>query len=316
MPDRDHSLPEASRAALSHTLEVWQLGGLSWWDLVRQTWKEYRANQCDARGAQFAYYSLLAIFPLLILLLAAVAQFPWQGILESALDAADRGLPESAADLLRRQVRDIQEHSTVGLISANLLVLLIAGSRVFLTITDGLNAVYGVRETRRFWQMYGMAFLSTLAVSLLVLGAMTLMIVGPMTSQWLTEQDFAIVWLEVLLRRGVRWLVICSALWVYTSTIYSLGPNLRLPWYWLSPGSVVATAGWVIVTQGFRIYVENFANYNQTYGALGGVIVLIVWLDLTGVVLMLGGQVNAVIYRAAKQGKQAAPPVRTSTPAG
>lgn len=301
MPEFDAPRSIGNRISLIHSLRLWRQAGNSWWSLGRQTWKAYRENNCDARSAQFAYYSLLAFFPLLILLIAAVAHLPWQGIVENAIDTADHGLPDNVAELLKRQVVDIQQHSTLGLLGASLMVLAVAGSRVFLTITDGLNAAYGVRETRRFWQVYGLAFLSTVAVSLLVLIAMTLMIVGPLLSGWLTDQEFRIVWLEVLLRRGVRWLVVCAALWIYTSTIYCLGPSLRLPWYWLSPGCVLATAGWVIVTQGFRIYVENFGNYNQTYGALGGVIVLIIWLDLTGAVLLLGGHLNAVLDRARRE---------------
>lgn len=305
------ALPSASsqppRDAVSATWRLWQLGGLSWWTLLMRTGRGYRENQFDARSAQFAYYSLLALFPLLILLIAIVARLPLAGILENSLDAADHGLPENVAELLNRQVRDIQEHSTFSLFGSSLFLLALAGSRVFVTITGGLNAAYGVRESRRTWQVYGMAFLLTVAASLLFLVAMILMVAGPALSAWIDARQFDVGWLEVLLQRGVRWLVICAALWIYTSTVYWLGPSARVPWNWLSPGSVVATAGWVLVTQGFRVYVENLGRYNETYGALGGVIVLIVWLDLTGAVLFLGGQINAVIHQADS--------LRTSKPA-
>jgi membrane protein len=293
---------------LGATLRLWQRGGLSWRELFQQTLRSYRENHFDARSAQFAYYSLLALFPLLILLIAAAARLPLAGVLENALDAAGHGLPENVAELLSGQVRDIKEHSTLSLIGGSLFLLALAGSRVFVTLTSGLNAAYGVRETRQFWQVYGLAFLLTIAVTVLVLIAMILMVAGPLLSAWIVTQRFEVGWLEVLLQRGVRWLVVCSALWIYTSTVYCLGPDVRLPWHWLSPGSVAATAGWVVVTQGFRLYVENIGQYNQTYGTLGGVIVLTVWLDLTGAVLFLGGQINAVIHRAES--------VRISTRAG
>lgn len=295
-PANDQARPVP--ATLQSTIRLWQLGGLSWWQVLRRTVHDYRENHFDARAAQFAYYSLLALFPLLILLLAALGRLPVAGVLENSLDAADHGLPETVAELLKRQVRDIQKHSTWSLIGISLFVLTLAGSRLFMTITDGLNAAYKVRETRRFWQVSGMALGLTFAASLLVLVALVLMVLGPFLSGWIAARDFNLGWLEVLLRRGVRWVVIGATLWIYTSTIYCVGPNVRLPWYWLSPGSALAIVGWVVVTQGFRLYVEHLGQYSETYGALGGVVVLIVWLDLTGGVLLFGGQLNAVIHGA------------------
>src|SRR5262249_13664807 len=107
-----------------------------------------------------------------------------------------------------------------------------------------------------------------------------------------------IPYLTTILQGGVRWGVVGACLWIATTAIYCLVPNVKLNWYWFSPGSVFAVIGWVLSSQGFRVYVENFASYNKTYGALGGVIVLIVWLNLTGAVLLMGGQINGIIHAA------------------
>jgi len=85
---------------------------------------------------------------------------------------------------------------------------------------------------------------------------------------------------------------------VATSAIYCWVPSVKLTWRLLTPGSVVATAGWVVATQGLRLYAENFGRFNETYGALGGVVVLLVWLYLTGTLLLTGGEIDSVIYRA------------------
>jgi membrane protein len=286
-------------ASISRTVALWRLGGLSPLELCRKVLRGYRQNHFDARCAQFAYYSMLALFPLLILLIAGVARLPLRGVLENSLEAADRGLPEEVFQLLDRQVREIQAHSTVSLMLASLLILGVAGSRVFLTMTEGLNLAYGVHETRRFWQVYGMAFLLTVGASLLLFVAMVLMVVGPMVSNWAAELQLDLPWLAVVVRRGTRWGVVCTCLWLYTATVYCLVPNVKLPWYWLSPGSVFAVMGWMVVSQGFRLYVENLGQFNETYGALGGVMVLLIWLHLTGAVLLMGGQINGVIHRAA-----------------
>lgn len=298
MTARVHHPVAETVAAIGRTARLWRFGGLSVWQLLLRSVRGYRANHFDARSAQFAYYSMLALFPLLIMLIAAVARLPFAGVLDNALDAANRALPEEIYDLLASQIRDIQRHSTVKVWLAALGVLAVAGSQIFLTITEGLNRAYGVVEARRLWQLYGLAFLMTIAASLLILVALVLMIIGPMLSSWLAARQIAVPYLQTVTRSGVRWGVVCTCLWLATTTVYSMAPSIKLPWYWFSPGSVFAVLGWVIASQGFRLYVEDFATYNTTYGALGGVIVLMVWLNLTGAVLLMGGQINSVIHHA------------------
>jgi membrane protein len=285
-------------ASIGRTARLWRFGGLSPWELAVRSVKGYRANHFDARSAQFAYYSMLALFPLLILLIAAVALLPLSGVIENSLDAAKDAFAENTYELLARQVQDIREKSTLKLFAISIGVLTIAGSQVFLTLTEGLNRAYGVEETRRSWQVYGLAFLLTVAASLLMLVALLLMIVGPKLSEWLEARNYQIPFLQTILHSGVRWGVVAACLWIYTTAVYCLVPSVKLPWYWFSPGSAFAVAGWVLVTQGFRLYVEDLGRYNETYGALGGVIVLMIWLDLTGSVLLMGGQINGVIHHA------------------
>jgi len=264
-------------ASIGRTARLWRFGGLSVWQLVVRSIRGYRANHFDARSAQFAYYSMLALFPLLILLLGALARLPVGGVVDNALDGAKNVLPPDVYQLLDLQVRDIQVHSTAKLLVAGLSVLTIAGSQIFLTITEGLNRAYGVVESRHWWQLYGLALLMTVAACVLILIALVLMIIGPMLSSRLTASPLDFPVLQTVTKSGVRWVVVCASLWFATTTVYSMAPSTRLPWYWLSPGSVFAVVGWVAASQGFRLYVEDFASYNTTYGALGGVIVLMVW---------------------------------------
>src|SRR5438552_131368 len=221
-------------ASIGRTARLWRLGGLSPWQLVVRSVTGYRENHCDARAAQFAYYSMLALFPLLILLIAALARLPLSGVVENSLDAAKRALPENIYELLEHQVRDIQDRSTFSLFAISLGVLTVAGSQVFLTMTEGLNRVYGVTETRRFWQVYGMAFLLTIAASLLFLIALVLLIVGPKLSEFLLARKIDMPFLQAILGGGLRWSVACACLWIYTTAVYCLVPNIKLPWYWLS----------------------------------------------------------------------------------
>ncbi|MBT6153170.1 MAG: YihY/virulence factor BrkB family protein [Planctomycetaceae bacterium] len=279
---------------------LWRLGGLSILELVMRTIRERRSHQLDARSAQFSYYSMLALAPLLILIIASVAQLPLDNVLESFLRAIKAGLPDNVVQLIKRQIADIQQHSTWMLMGVALVLLGVAGSRVFLTLGAGLDAAYGVEERRRFFRASAVALALTFGVFVLLLLAMVLLVVGPMVAEYLLGRIDA-PWLHVVLSTGVRWGVACGFMLIATSVVYWLVPSVKLPWYWVSPGSLFATVGWIVTMQGMRLYIENIASarYNETYGALGGVVVLLVWLYMTGTLLLTGGQINGIIRDAA-----------------
>ena len=273
------------------------LGSLTPMAVLVEALRAFSRENLDARSAQFAYYSLQAIAPLLIVVIAAVAQLPLEGVLESFLEGTDHALPRGAQQVIAGQIQDVQQRSSSSLVLLALAILGYAGTRLFVTVSRGLNAAYGVEEQRHGWQIYGLALLLTLGAMLLLLVALVLLVVGPMLSRWLIELvDLPIY--EVLLHRGVRWAVVITAILLASSLIYWLAPSVKHRWSPLAPGSLFATSGWVAISLGFRYYVENFARYNQTYGALGGIIVLTVWLYLSGAVLLMGGQIGGVIHRA------------------
>lgn len=289
-----------SKVATPVTLRIlWRLGGLSVWKLMMRTIRERRSHQLDARSAQFSYYSMLALAPLLILIIASVAQLPLDDVLESFLRAIKAGLPENVERLINRQIVDIQKHSTWKLMIVALVLLSVAGSQVFLTLGAGLDAAYGVEHRRRFLRASGVALALTFGVFVLLLLAMVLLVIGPMVAEFLLGRIDA-PWLHVLLSTGVRWGVACGFMLIATSVVYWLVPSVKLPWYWISPGSLFATVGWIVAMQGMRLYIENVAStrYNETYGALGGVVVLLVWLYMTGTLLLTGGQINGIIRHA------------------
>ncbi|MBM84187.1 MAG: hypothetical protein CMJ78_26835 [Planctomycetaceae bacterium] len=287
--------------------QLWRLGGISPWKLAYRAFHAFWDNHLDARSAQFAYTALMTIAPLFIVVLALVAQLPLEGVLDSFLTAIDVGMPESVVTLISQQITDIQAQSTIGLITLGLFLLGFFGSRVFLSLGAGLDEAYGIENGRHMWKQSLLALSMTLGVLFLLLLAMILLVVGPMVIGFLTDK---MSWLDTpriqfWLSSGVRWSIASAFLLISATFIYWVVPGRKMPWYWLSPGNVFATVGWVGVTQGFQVYVENFGRYNETYGALGGVVVLLIWLYFTGFVLLMGGQINSVIEDAARE-KQAA----------
>ena len=243
---------------LRETLKPWKLGGLTPWEVARRAAREFRRQHLDARSAQFAYYAMLAIAPLLILTIAALAQLPLDGALDAFLAGADRALPAAAGEVIRKQVREIQTHSSATLAIFALVVLGYAGSMLFLTISRGLNTAYEVVERRRYWHVQALALSVTLGAFLLMLAALIVLVIGPELGDWLLQR-VDIPAARLLLIGGLRWIVVGVAVLAATSAIYRLAPDIRGRWSPLSPGNVVATLGWFVISLGFRYYVENFA---------------------------------------------------------
>jgi len=277
-------------------IRYWGLGGLRVRNLAFRIYRGFWAEHLDARSAQFAYYAMLMVAPLLILIIGALAQIPSENVLDTFQASADRTLPHSAYEVIRNQINDIRDHSSVGLMVLATVVLGFAGSEFFLTISRGLNASYGVSEERSVIKLYGMALLLCLGAFVTLLTALVLLVLGPTLGGWLEEKGHHLA--NVVFDRTLRMTVITGVILFSTSIIYWITPNLRQRWKLFTPGNVFTTVGWVAISLGFRFYVENFARYNETYGAIGGVIVLMVWLYFVGMTFMMGGLINGTIYRS------------------
>ncbi len=279
---------------------MWKFGGLTPWDLIRQAVRGYNQHRLSAQSAQFAYYAMFTLVPLLIVIIACTAQLPIRGVIASMENAINQGLPTAVSQMLFAQIEDIQKNSTYSLIMAGLALLCWGGTRLFFTMGTGLDAIFEVDHRRTFLKAGGLSLLLTFGVLLLFLTSVILLVLGPELARLVLEY-FYTPWLHLLLSAGVRWSIACGFMLISTSVIYWVVPSVKLPWKVITPGSLFVVISWVIMLQGFRLYVENFAHYNETYGTLGGFIVLLAWLYLTGAILMMGGEINGVIYRSAKQ---------------
>lgn len=279
---------------------MWKFGGLTLWDLIRQSLKGYNKHRLSAQSAQFAYYAMFTLVPLLIVIIACAAQLPIRGIVLSMENAINQGLPTSVSQMLFDQIEDIQKNTTLSLIMVGLALLSLGGTRLFFTMGTGLDAIFEVDHRRTFLKAGGLSLLLTFGVFILLLISVILLVVGPEIARLLLA-NFYSSWLHLLFSTGVRWSIACGFMLISTSVIYWVVPSVKLPWKLITPGSLFVVISWAIMLQGFRIYVENFAHYNETYGTLGGFIVLLAWLYLTGAILMMGGEINGVIYRSAKQ---------------
>jgi membrane protein len=277
----------------------WKLGGLSFTELGRRLWRESLQDELLGRAAQLAYYALLALFPALIFLTALMGLFSVESFMPELMSYLRDVLPADALMMVQRFLTQVAEGSGANILSLGALGALWASSSGVTAIMDALNMVYGVKEDQRsFWRVRLTAILLTIGLAGFVILSLALVLYGPTIGRWIADlmgYGVAFTWLWNVL----QWPIIAGLMLIVVAAIYHICPDRRFKrWRWITPGSLFAVVTWLIVSLGFKTYVDNFGNYNKVYGSIAGVIVLMLWFYWSGMVLLLGGEINAEIEKA------------------
>ena len=165
-------------------------------------------------------------------------------------------------------------------------------------IMESLNVVYDAKESRPYWKVRLVAALLTIGLAAFIIVSITLVLYGAHIGEWIADM-VGLGWLFLLGWNVLQWPVAVTLMLLALAIIYAVCPDVEHDWRWVTPGSVFAVALWMGLSLGFKAYVDHFGNYNAAYGSIAGVIVLMLWLYLTGVVILLGGEINAQIEHAA-----------------
>lgn len=279
---------------------MWKFGGLSLRQLVARTWRHSLALDIPGQSAKLSFYFMLALFPLLMVLLAVLGLVLQSG--PALQDDLRRYLlalvPASASGLIDQTLVEVTGPSGGVRVSVALLFTWLPAARGMLAIIDGLNGAYGVRERRPLLARWGLASLLTLAGVLLTSTAMALLIYGSRLTQTLADRlgtsgGVAATW------QLLQWIILLALVLLAFNIVYVWGPNVRhRRWHWLMPGTVAGVALWLAVSFAFKLYLSWFGQFSLMYGSLGAVVVLMLWLFLSGVAILVGAQVNAVIESA------------------
>lgn len=280
---------------------VWNLGGLTWRQLGSRVWTDIYDGDLFTRAAALSYYFLLALFPLLIFLTAALGYFADAGteLRANLLNYLASVAPRTASALVRATVAEITENADTGKLSFGLFAALWFSSFGMTAVGDTLNAAYGVKESRPWWRVRLVSLGVTAALAVLIVSALALMFYGGAIGAGLAARldlgdAFKAVWAVL------QWPIVLAFVFFGFALIYYFAPDLRhQKWYWITPGSLAGVVLWLLASYGFRIYLQYFDRYSVTYGSLGAVIVLLLWFYLTGAAILVGGKVNAVIEHAA-----------------
>ena len=278
----------------------WNLGGLGVPELGRRVWHEIESDEVMDRAASLAYYFVFALFPTLLFLTTLLGLIPIPGLMDSLFEYVNRTLPADAASMLQRTLAEIQRNARGGLLSLGALGAVWASSSGMASMVAAINVAYDVGDQRPWWKRRLIALALTVGFGLFVLASLVLLVFGGHIGALLASRLglgalFTTAWNVVSLVIAVGCVLFGLAL------IYFLGPDAKQHWWWVTPGSATALVLWLALSFGLRVYVSNFANYSATYGSIGGVILLILWLYLSGVVLLVGAEINAEIEHAAAE---------------
>jgi membrane protein len=314
IPATSRPVEYSSRAVLARPDTA--LPAPDWKASVKRAVKEFKEDRGTLTAAGMAFYWFLSIFPALV---AGVGVLSLVNVTENRIEkitsSITQALPGGAGDILVEAVRNAasNEDGAVLAVLLGVALALWSASSGMVGLQMGLNVAYDVRDDREFVAKRLVAF--QLMAAMLVLGgtATALIVFGAPLGDALRDNlpfgsAFLVLWTLI------RWVGGLLALTGLFATIYYLSPNRDTPrWVWVSPGGILAAAIWLVASLGFSIYVSKFSNYAETYGgSLAGVVVLLLWLYLTALAVVLGGELNAELERqsAARKGQVPAEPQR------
>lgn len=276
---------------------------ISWGELVRRTFRETIDDDCLGLAAQLAYYLFLALFPAILFLLAVASFFPLDNLTDDIGRALGPVVSAEVLQLIQDQMQRLANAESGGLLTFGVLGALWSSSAGLVSIVGALNRAYDIEEGRPWWRVRLVAIALTLGMAAFVLCALSLVVAGPTLARYLSDTaglGAAFKWGWLILQWPLAFAMVSTAI----GLAYYFGPDAEQQWAWISPGAVVATALWLLVSVAFKFYVATFTDYNASYGAVGGVMVLMLWFYLSGLAILIGAELNSEIDHAAPYSNQ------------
>lgn len=273
--------------------------------IVKSVYEKALAEDITTNAAQVAFYFIFALFPLLLFLLSVIGLYlgAAEDVKLELFSYLREVIPGSAFDLIRTTLDEVTKNGSGGKITFGALVALWSASAGIDNIRIALNDIYDLEETRPWWKYKLTSVLLTLGIALLIFFALGIVFYGSQFVNVLIS-PFGVSVASPFLLGLFSFLIIAAALITAFALIYSFAPNHSpFSWKWITPGAITAIVLWLLFSGGFRIYLHYFDSYSKTYGSVGAIIVLLLWLYLTALVILIGGVVNAVMDKLSEDRK-------------
>jgi membrane protein len=263
-------------------------------ELAIRVLREASEDNVAGSAAELAYYFLLALFPLLIFLTSIIGFLP--GVDNRLLIGLERALPPDAMKLVREVLEDVVSHRSSGLLSFALIGTLWAASSGVVSLMEALNVAYDAKENRPFWKRRLIALGLTLILAVLVIGGSGLIMLGHRIGGWL-ESKLSLSGAFAFVSNAVGYLTGFGLLLSGILLLYYFAPNVDLSKRRVIPGAIFASIGIVMGSLLFSLYLRIAPSASATYGSLGAVVTLMLWLYIIGLLLLVGGEINSEVAR-------------------
>jgi membrane protein len=276
-----------------------QLEGRSWWRVLKRTVSEFQSDNLSDWAAALTYYGVLALFPMLIVLVALLGLVGQSDTVDTLIGSLDKAGLQNVGDRIEKPLEGVV-HNKGGagaLLSVGLLISLWSASGYVGAFMRASNAIYAVEEGRSFWKRRPMQMVMTLGmVLLLALVSIALVVSGSLAvaigDAVGVERETVDIW------SVAKWPVMLAVVMTMFALLYYVAPNVRQPKFrWITPGGILGVLLWVLASAAFGVYIAHLDSYNETYGALASVIVFLVWLWITNLALLLGAEFDAELER-------------------
>lgn len=266
------------------------------WKVFFETlYDELVKDDVDDVAAAVTFYCVVALFPFMLFIVGVVSHFVTWAIIEQTVGGIARVAPQAVTAIVSERLAALKNHPSSGVLTVGFLGTLWSASAGVASLTPALNRAYGVAETRPYWRRRLFAVAVTVGAGGAALVAGLAAVVLPVVARWIGgDLGDALVWARMPLA-GLVMIVVWASL-------YTLLPNVRPHFRAFTPGSVSGVVIWVIASWGFSLYVAHFGGYEATYGALGGVIVLLLWIWVSNMAFLLGAEINKILMPSEARG--------------